>query len=197
MPKDYKNLNRKKSGDHASGLRSFISFITGLTIGLFVAFVVYLKEHNYTDTAQKPNLVIQNKTQPSSKTDFEVAKQADIPEPKFDFYQILPNMEVNVSEWEQEQKDKNEPITQDEGVYILQVGSFEQYQAADELKAKLALLGINADIQRVVINGKEVRHRVRIGPYKDPTKLQEARDRLLENKLDFMLLKLKVDDIKP
>ena len=75
------------------------------------------------------------------------------------------------------------------------MGSFEQYEAADEVKAQLALLGINADIQRVVINGRDIRHRVRVGPYKDPAKLQEIRDRLLANNFDFMLLKLKMDDI--
>jgi len=40
-----------------------------------------------------------------------------------------------------------------------------------------------------------VRHRVRIGPYKNTEKLQQARDRLLANDLDFMLLKLKMEDI--
>ena len=80
-------------------------------------------------------------------------------------------------------------------MYVLQVGSFKEFEAADEVKAELALLGVPADIQRVVINGQDVRHRVRIGPYKSVTKLQEARDRLIENDLDFMLLKLKMDDI--
>ena len=56
-------------------------------------------------------------------------------------------------------------------------------------------MGVTADIQRVVINGQDVRHRVRIGPYEDPHKLQEAKDRLLANDLDFMLLKLKMEDI--
>lgn len=192
MTRDYKNINRKKP-EKTSLVQTIIPFITGLTIGLFFAFIVYLKEHqSATGGAENPELVIQDTSKPGPAP-VEPEKTA-IPEPQFDFYQILPNMEVNVSEWETETGREAEPLTDHSGVYILQVGSFEQYEAADELKAKLALLGISADIQRVVMNGREVRHRVRIGPYKDPAKLQEARDRLLANHLDFMLLKLKVEE---
>jgi cell division protein FtsN len=173
-----------------------MAFITGLVIGLFVAFIVYLKEHQTEILIdQSPELVIQNIKKPVIP-DADSIEETGITEPQFEFYQILPNMEVNVSEWEAEENKQSEPIAADDsGVYILQVGSFEQYEAADEVKARLALLGVSADIQRVVINGRDIRHRVRVGPYKDPAKLQEARDRLLTNNLDFILLKLKLDDL--
>ena len=197
MTKDYKNINRNKSEKTAvSKFQPVMPFIAGLVIGLFVAFIVYLKEHQSGGPLdQAPELVVQNTNQPIIP-DTDSNETTGIPEPQFDFYQILPSMEVNVSEWEAEEEKQSEPISADDsGVYILQVGSFEQYEAADEVKAKLALLGVSADIQRVVINGRDIRHRVRVGPYKDPVKLQEARDRLLANNLDFMLLKLKVDDL--
>ena len=195
MTRDYKkNINRKKQDKPLA--QSLLPFITGLSIGLFVAFIVYIREHQpYNWSIRAPELVVYNKNKKPEADQQEKQEQKDVPEPKFDFYQILPNMEVNVSEWEAGNSKSDEAITDKSGVYILQVGSFEQYEAADEVKAKLALLGINADIQRVVINGRDVRHRVRVGPYKDPAKLQEARDRLLANKLDFMLLKLKMDDL--
>lgn len=196
MTRDYKkNVNRKKSGT-SSVLNSVMPFLTGLVIGLFVAFIVYLKEHQPPrQVAGEPEVVIDNKMEKTAVAESEDNEKAGLPEPQFDFYQILPNMEVNVSEWEADTKKTAEPLTEKDGVYVLQVGSFEQYEAADEVKANLALLGINADIQRVVINGKDVRHRVRVGPYKDLEKLQQARDRLLANGMDYMLLKLKVDDL--
>jgi|RifCSPlowO2_12_1023861.scaffolds.fasta_scaffold01609_10 cell division protein FtsN len=197
MTRDYKNINRKKNGKTVTTqLQPVMPFITGLVIGLFVAFIVYLKEHQTEILIdQSPELVIQNIKKPVIP-DADSIEETGITEPQFEFYQILPNMEVNVSEWEAEENKKSEPIAADDsGVYILQVGSFEQYEAADEVKARLALLGVSADIQRVVINGRDIRHRVRVGPYKDPAKLQEARDRLLTNNLDFILLKLKLDDL--
>ncbi|MBI4006229.1 MAG: SPOR domain-containing protein [Gammaproteobacteria bacterium] len=192
MPKDYKNINHNKT---TSPVRSqgLLPFITGLVMGLFVAFIVYLHEHqNVMEISEQPELVIENTGNTETISNQKVK---NIPEPKFDFYQILPNMEVNVSEWEASEQDKAEDLVDKTSVYILQVGSFQQYEAADEVKAELALLGINADIQRVVINGRDVLHRVRVGPYKDLDKLQEARERLLANNLEFMVLKLKIDDI--
>lgn len=192
MPKDYKNINQKKPA-LLPQLQGLLPFTTGLVIGLFVAFIVYLHEHqNIIEKSEIPELVVEN----TGNTEITANQQEKkIPEPKFDFYQILPNMEVNVSEWEADEQDKTEALADEASVYILQVGSFQQYEAADEVKAELALLGINADIQRVVINGRDVLHRVRVGPYKDLEKLQEARKRLLANNLEFMLLKLKVDEI--
>ena len=40
-----------------------------------------------------------------------------------------------------------------------------------------------------------IRYRVRVGPYKDHAKLEEARKLLLANNLDYVLLKLKVSDM--
>jgi cell division protein FtsN len=195
MPEDYKNINHRKP---APGIRlhGVVPFTTGLMVGLFVAFIVYLNEHQPGFfTPEPPELVIKDTGVKQAESPQEDTPVSNIPEPQFDFYQILPNLEVNVSEWETDEQVNTENLANDSSVYILQVGSFSDYVAADEVKAQLALLGIPADIQRVVINGRDIRHRVRIGPYSDPEKLHEARDRLVENGLEFMLLKLKVDDI--
>ncbi len=195
MTRDYKNRNRKSGRSGKAGTRfdAILPFFTGLTIGLFVAFLVYLKGQPYVtghgDTETFAG-VDSPKTKPVPASDVKGTT------PQFDFYKILPSMKVNVSEWEAEDKKESAPAPDDSSVYILQVGSFEQYEAADEVKAKLALLGISAEIQRVVINGKDIRHRVRVGPYREQEKLNETRRRLLANGLDFMLLKLKLDDVK-
>ena len=195
MARDYKNkIKAKKPQPVAERFSNALSFCTGLTLGLFVAVIVYFSEHNAT--IETNNTLLDNKNtvvEEKLKSDSETVAQ--LPEPTFDFYKILPNKEVNISEWETVEEN-TETQTPDEPVmFVLQVGSFKQYGAADEIKAKLALMGVTADIQRVVINGQDVRHRVRIGPYKNNNKLQQAKDRLLANELDFMLLKLKMEDI--
>lgn len=50
--------------------------------------------------------------------------------------------------------------------YVLQVASYGNKAVADRLKAKLALGGMRANIQKVSIDGKDY-FRVRIGPYSD------------------------------
>ena len=188
MPKDYKNINsgKKKSARNSKHLKSFFA---GLTVGLCVAIIVYFYQH---DVVQQTPLMRPQVT--VAKTATELSQNNDTPPPTFDFYQILPNMEVNVSEWEAEDdgniEEQADPGTDNTGIYILQIGSFKQFDAADEGKAKLAFMGISAEIQRVVINGKDIRHRVRVGPYADSEKLLRIRHQLTENNLSYMLLKL-------
>ena len=198
MPKDYKHINQTNKKNRASAnkfpLQGIMNFITGLVIGLFVAFIVYLKEHESDNKYDMTTPEISIK-QLQDTTHTPTEEIQEVPEPQFDFYQILPNMEVNISEWAaEEDSSPPEPAVEESGVYILQVGSFQEFDAADEIKAKLALMGISADIQRVVLNGRDVIHRVRVGPYKELKKLNEVRDMLIANNLDYMILKLKVDE---
>ncbi len=192
MPKDYKNIKpgKKKSVRNSNNMKPFFA---GLTTGLCVAIIVYFYQH---DVAQQPQIMQPKVTVETPAP--ELSQNDDTPPPTFDFYQILPNMEVNVSEWEAEDDgdiDEQAGLSgENSGIYILQVGSFKQYDAADEVKAKLALMGISADIQRVVINGKDIRHRVRVGPYGDSEKLSRIRHQLIENNLSYMLLKLKSEN---
>ena len=190
MPKDYKNIKSKTKTKSDGNSNQMKSFFAGLTVGLCVAIIVYFYQHDLGQQTQiiQPIVTVEN-------PEPELNQNDDNPSPSFDFYQILPNMEVNVSEWEAEGdeviKEQAEPSAEKSGIYILQIGSFKQYDAADEIKAKLALMGISADIQRVVINGKDIRHRVRVGPYIDSEKLSIVRKQLTENNLNYMLLKLK------
>ncbi len=188
MPRDYKNVNKKtKRSDKTRG-GDLLSFITGLGIGLVAALAVYLYQFLPAPMAIKHQGPVQ-KTAAAPAAN----KPAPVPEPKFDFYKILPNKEVNISEWEEQNKNNSAPTIEKGGLYVLQVGSFKTYDAADQTKARLALLGISADIQRVVINGEDIRHRVRIGPYRDPDKLEKVRKRLIANHINFVVLRLKVD----
>lgn len=193
MPRDYKNIKKKKPEPLAQRFSGALSFLTGLAIGLFIAVIVYFHEHSATIVNNNPLLVNEPAAGKDNSTDNKDIAQ--LPEPQFDFYKILPNKEVNISEWESVEEEASTQKEEQPVMFVLQVGSFKKFGAADEIKAKLAMMGVTADIQRVVINGQDVRHRVRIGPYKNTNKLQQARDRLLANDLDFMLLKLKMEDI--
>ena len=190
-PRDYKHITSKKPAKKA--LLDWKSFGFGLGTGLVLTVAVYLTE----DLPSLSAFIIEqvHMTDEAPEQEVPVARET-LPEPTFDFYKILPNMEVNVSEYE---TGDETPIVETDTdlptAYILQVGSFKKFEAADEVKAKLALLGVNADIQRVVINGQDVYHRVRVGPYKNNTNLEEVQQRLISNNLDFKVLKLTVEDL--
>jgi cell division protein FtsN len=200
MSRDYKNAAKKK--DSGPGLlASAMPFTAGLAIGLFVAFIVFLTQSDgaYIPFKSRPaNTSTAAAVTPEdtmAPTTESVDNRATPPAPKFDFYNILPNKEINISEWVAEEQVLQTPVPQnDTSVYILQVGSFKQLEAADQVKAQLALLGVLAEIQRVVIDGRDTIYRVRIGPYSDQGNLNQDRQRLEDNNLEYMLLKLQADD---
>lgn len=157
--------------------------LAGLTIGLFVAFLVYL--HGLPE----PERVASR--QPASKDDGKA--------PQFDFYKILPELEVVVpglevtgKQQDRQQQPKPPEPTVELGKgeqFILQAGSFRQYEQADRLKASLALLGIEANIQKVTVDN-DTWHRVRIGPFTDRKQLNVVRQRLEDNNINAVTLKV-------
>lgn len=70
----------------------------------------------------------------------------------------------------------------------LQVGAFRSAAEADDLKAKLALAGIEARIQAVKLPpGDKLVHRVRLGPFTAEEAVL-ARNRLKQNKVDAIFV---------
>ena len=65
--------------------------------------------------------------------------------------------------------------------YFLQAGSFKSNDDAENLKARLALLGMYASIQPINLADKGVWYRVRVGPFNKKEELDEASASLREN----------------
>ncbi|MDR2260183.1 MAG: SPOR domain-containing protein [Azoarcus sp.] len=63
----------------------------------------------------------------------------------------------------------------------LQLGAFESADQADNLKAQLALMGMEPITQRAQLPDGRVVHRIRIGPYASVDDLTPARNRLASN----------------
>ena len=125
------------------------------------------------------------------------------PKPKFEFYTLLPELEVVVSDEDlpapgpapaassaadtkvattaaavKDDARGDAEAALKSGHYILQVASFKSMKDADGLKAELTLLGFRPVVQTVAIDSDEEWHRVRIGPYADRESLEAARIRL-------------------
>lgn len=193
MATDYKHRHKRKRRPLGERFSHALSFLTGLCLGLFVAVIVYFRAHSANIEVHNPLLAETGKTAASGKNRNRPAP-ATPAEPELEFYRVLPGKEVNISEWESRAETPGRQNGPEPALFVLQVGSFKEYGAADQIKAQLALVGVKADIERVVINGQEVRHRVRIGPYTNDNELQQVKQRLSANDLDFMLLQLERED---
>jgi len=205
MTKDYRSRTspRARRPNHGTG---FFWFVTGVVVGAFGVGLAWTLQD--TDMAGSP-------AAPATAA----AEQRPSAKPRFDFYNILPEMEVVVPDEELVGKppvippkplspQKEEPATKAaEAVeektasaptpgasgnsYLLQVASFRTVADAERLKARLALLGIQAQIQQVTVNGKDTYHRVRTGPYAGKESVTEARALLTRNGLESIAIKLK------
>ena len=206
MSRDYRKNTDKSKREQSSVLGSILSFLSGLSVGLLVAFFVFLRY-------QLPETVPTDTVGSGKDSQAQAPTTRQQPELTFDFYDILRDRKINISEWmaeekpDEEEKDKDEVQTQDRGqsqdevqvkdnvlAYVLQVGSFKEFNSADQIKAQLALLGIFADIQRVMINGQDILHRVRLGPYRSVDEMKDVRQTLEDNRIEFMLLELRLEE---
>jgi cell division protein FtsN len=74
--------------------------------------------------------------------------------------------------------------------YLLQAGAFQASGQAEEMKAKIALLGLGARVESAQIRGKTV-YRVRMGPYGTAGDLADAKRKLSAGGLSAMAIKVK------
>ena len=81
--------------------------------------------------------------------------------------------------------------------FFLQAGSFEDPSEADNLKARLALMGVEASVQKVELPEKGTVHRVRVGPYLGQEEMTKARQQLSTNGINAAIIKIKPKEPKP
>ena len=104
--------------------------------------------------------------------------------PRFDFYTVLPNQELDLnSRIEPASLENNEPY---QTQYILQVGSFRQYTDADRRRGELALLGLEATIES---GDSGERYRVVVGPFDRHSDMARARSLAAQADIDTLLLR--------
>ena len=164
-------------------LPAWIWLTLGILIGLGISMVTRMGER-YVD-----NNNVSTKAPPQNTKATAQSKK-----PKFDFYTLLPELEVVIPEEEKRPLNKkpveNNRTTSYTGGYLLQAGSFRKFSEADSLKARLALLGVQAHIQSVEVNNSKW-HRVRIGPSNDRQALEKMRKQLRSNQVDTILMQTK------
>lgn len=161
-------------------------FFAGAMVGALVASLAWIKQGGVMP--QPPVAQQETRPQPAPPPSLpKVEPEPEAPKPRFDFYTVLPEQEVVIPEQEitkpapqtatsqppavppataTPQRPTAEPSG--DSVFMLQMGSFRNHNDADRLKARLALLGIQADIQSVTVSGpsgQNTVHRVRGGPY--------------------------------
>ncbi len=187
MPKDFRNNpSPRESGRtaHPLVLGIIIGLLMGIVIALAVALWLNRLSNPFVDKSGPVEPLARiGPAQPPKPDDKAIASRpgADKPKtdrPRFEFYTMLPG--------EKEVTDKDakaaaarpkpsakggpgsspgQPKPHSGETYWLQAGAFGEQKDAENLKAKIALTGLEATVKAAEVPGKGTLHRVRLGPY--------------------------------
>ena len=213
MSRDYRRRAEPRSRRSTPG---WMLFAVGFIAGAFSVGLAWVKLGPAELKALTTSLQTAAKPQAAAKVE-EAPKHAGVPKPQFQFYSLLPEREVMVSEDEVDRRAKASssvpsprpapatppgapvaateappapPAASADEVLMLQVAAFKARSDAESLKAQLALKGMQAGIESANIKGESY-HRVRLGPYRSIEQLQSARSRLKGSGYDSVVVRLK------
>ena len=188
MPRDYKNIKNNKSEPKIKNTSNLFSFLIGLVLGTFSTSIYFNQNENIYKGKPSFNDNNYNKENENIET-------INTKEITFDFPTILeertveevaekvyPETQINI--------DKSEKITR----YIIQVGSFKNFESADAIKAKLAFSGLSAYIEKTNIIGIGISFRVFVGPFEDKEKKDAVKKILAANSIDSVTIEQKIEN---
>ncbi|NJO16545.1 MAG: hypothetical protein HC877_12615 [Thioploca sp.] len=165
--------------------------LAGIMIGLFISFLIYLREIAPHDVVL-PETNLATVTAPNETVPTPPSAPFEIYDPLMDKPKATeknpPTAPASPPNSGETMPSSDLPITVP-GRYLLQVGSFRDEREAEGLKAHLASLGIPARIESTMLNQNGRWYRVQVGPFTDLDKLNQIRAQLAANSLAFILLK--------
>jgi cell division protein FtsN len=156
-----------------AGTRGKSPFLNGFLVGLFtglgLAVIVAL-------LVTRNDPFVEQDSPPAGSRGAAPATPAEAP--KYEFYQALPEGQTG-----------SLPAAPEASIaYFLQAGAYGNAADADQVKARLALLGFEAKILSVQ-EGDTLLHKVRIGPYRGLDELNSDRARLTQSGVETILVK--------
>ena len=192
MSKDYKRPEPKPRGGGSSLLVGIlIGLVLGLGIALAVAWYINKMPSPFLNRVPPKGEPAKGAQAPAPAKSEEKAAKAAESKPRFDFYKILPGIEEPATDQQLRDSQKKKSTAAARETFYLQAGAFQGAPDADNLKARLALLGVEATIQTTTLPDKGVWHRVRVGPYTSVEELNRARNTLKQNGIETALIKVR------
>lgn len=164
-------------GSHQrAGYPAWLWLLTGVLIG-FLLSVAWILREGWPESQPRPDA---SARAPSGSE----APLADLAggdraggKREFDFYSVLPEMEVVIPDAQIREQSSAPPVIDSNERFLVQLGSFGNRADAEALKAQVALLGVQAQIQPVSINGADW-FRVRVGPLASARDVEQVRAQL-------------------
>lgn len=169
------------------GSKTIAALIVGMVLGMAIAGAVawYMTQQGAASFKEPPVARDIPKVEPPPVASPPAPPPAGAaPAQQFEFYRALPDKAEGPTK--RSVPPAVRPSVQttkpsDAASYMVQAGSFQSVADAEKLKARLALVGMEASIQSVDLSGKGIWHRVRLGPYRGLNAANETIDSLKAN----------------
>jgi cell division protein FtsN len=176
--------NRRKPPPRRDDMPGWVWGLVGLTLGLATAAYVYITR----PVDPMPVVATPRSSEPAPET-------SPTPSPRqFSFYELLPKQpEVVVDPRPIDEPTAAAPLPAPavgSTEYWVQVAAYRSEDDAERQKAALALLGQEALIEKVTIDGRETFYRVRLGPVQGLETAQELSGLVNRNGFDSMVVKV-------
>ena len=200
-PRRTKSVARKSGGGTLVGM--FIGLVLG--VGIAAGVVWYLNKspmpfQNAKPQPPRPEASVGPDGKPAQPIALPGKPGDPPPEKRFQFYDILPGKADAVPDKaaakppevkKEEPKDAaKDAAKESKPSLFLQAGSFSTAQDADNQKANLALMGLEATVQQVMVQDKTY-FRVRLGPFARPEDVNKIRSDLAKSGIEVSLVKNK------
>lgn len=197
-----RGASRSRAPASRRQLPGWLWLFTGLAAGLFIAFVYHLAQ------IQRQEKTVAHADKPAKTAPVKSAKPGDKPLPKFDFYAVLPKMEVilpkdesddskpaattsSTTKTTQPETSKTPPAASDAGRFLLQAGSFRDSADAERLRAEFTLDGFAVHVQPGTLDNGDTWYRVMIGPFASKEALRAAQTRLAARNVETLPIQVK------
>lgn len=187
---------RRRDGKKMRG-GTLLGLALGLCVGVLISFGVvwYLNKtplpfvEKVTKPEAKPGDAATPLLLPGKPGDKPIEKTG---ERKFEFYDILEGKKDPVPEAGAPVSPAAPTAAETAGERLfLQAGAFQKQGDAENLKARLAMLGLEAGILAAEVPGKGTLHRVRVGPYAGTAQMNQARELLSQNGIRATVVRVK------
>jgi cell division protein FtsN len=199
---DYKVRNRRLPPNLGNMV---LGIIIGVLLGLIIAsaIAVYMLKSplpfvSKSKAGERASSTEQAPRQRADPKSGAVTSDQRADKPKLEFYNILPGQESGAGKSSTERTEAAEQVVtvaklpdSSRDSYVIQAGSFQNPSEADNVKARLAFIGLQAAIEPVALPDKGTWYRVRLGPYRNPHEINNIRQQLSQAGVTATMFKVK------
>jgi cell division protein FtsN len=179
---------------HSQRGNTFVGLFVGLVLGVVIAAgVVWYLNRSHSPFQNKDSSLHTPEKEHASATPGSPsalpAKPGD--QDRFQFYKILPGGQDAAPAPKTAPPNAAAEVAAPTERYYLQAGAFQKKDEAENMKAQLALVGVEAAISEATIQDKGKMYRVRSGPYSKAEEMNRVRAELSQGGIQATLVKTK------